>query len=139
LPGLIDHVVRHLFHASPGEEHEIGIFGQIDAAMARHFPKDAFRSIPLYGIAKSSTHHDSNPIMGKLIWPMQNLKIFRSNPATFIEHSLKIRAIPKNMSMPSHDVGKTGCGHTERRVRPLDLRRARTLRPFFVRLRTKKP
>ena len=106
LPGLIDHVVRHRIHASPGEEHYVCVFGQMDSALTRHFPQHTFRSISLHGIAESSTHHDSNPVVGKRIRPMQEFKKLCANPGPFIEHSLKIRAIPENVSMPSHNVGK---------------------------------
>ena len=90
MPSLIDHVVRHCLHASSRKEHEVCVVDQIDPAVTRHFSKDTFRSIPLHGIAKASTNHDSNSIMWKCVRPMKHLKKLRSNPGPFIEHFFKI-------------------------------------------------
>jgi len=90
LPSLIEHVVRHCLHASSRKEHEVCVIDQRDPAVTRHFSKDTFRSIPLHGIAKASTNHDSNSIMWKCVGPMEYLKKLCANPGPLSKHFLKI-------------------------------------------------
>ena len=80
--------------------------------MLRHLPQYPLRPIALHGVAESTTHHDADTIMGKRIRSMQEFEKLRAKPRPFIEHSLKIHAMPKNVSMPSHGEGEQSDGAT---------------------------
>ena len=103
---MIDHMVWHVVHASLGEQQNIGVLCQQNAAMMCHFPTHSLGSIPLHGITIPSTYHDPDAVVRQRVRPMEECKKACMHHGSFIEHSLKVCMMPQNVPMTSHDAGK---------------------------------
>lgn len=126
--------------------------GAADRRSTEYFSNQAFSPIPLDGVAELPRRHDAEPHgLARAVGGNQDRHVAPLRTVGSIEHPLEF-ATASN----STDPGKTLGGHrgvreqisricstyddeTVRRFRPFARRRFRTMRPFLVDMRTRKP